>query len=467
MYSNKSILCMLCTNELHYYDIFKFKYSETDLNIYKNIKSEELYLITEPCLGPHIQSNQIKQKILKEKINNNLIKQELLPEFYYYNFCSYSEINKLRKIRKLFNSDKNEELKIKNEEIQELKMNLFKIKNQEHRNLQFCFKQNCKGFIDEFYKCIVCNFTLCLKCNEMILEIDHHICLDDDINTYNLIKKDSKACPKCKIFIQKISGCNQMFCTNCNTKYNWKTGNIINSGYFHNPHYIEALNNNTHINNITDLIIDGNFRKKLQNYVKKYNLNELDSDIILLSTHIESLINYINAHIITNYNYKLIMEPNRIEKIIIDYLSKDLSKDEFKNNLYNNFKYNEYIHYIKTILSNLSNELNDYLINFISNFNLFELSFKDTSNNLLSYIYCSYLDYHNIIIKYQNIFNNIKNIFNYKGQYHFVKNRTSLILYYTVEEEYKYDYLYNHDHIYNYVMANNFHNYNNDDDNKT
>jgi hypothetical protein len=53
-----------------------------------------------------------------------------------------------------------------------------------------------------------------------------------------MLKKDSKPCPKCQCLIFKISGCDQMWCTQCRTAFNWSNGNIVHNN-IHNPHYHE------------------------------------------------------------------------------------------------------------------------------------------------------------------------------------------------------------------------------------
>jgi hypothetical protein len=55
------------------------------------------------------------------------------------------------------------------------------------------------------------------------------------------MKKECRCCPECGTNIFKIEGCNQMFCTNCNTPFDWTTGKKIMNGAIHNPHYFEYL----------------------------------------------------------------------------------------------------------------------------------------------------------------------------------------------------------------------------------
>ena len=62
--------------------------------------------------------------------------------------------------------------------------------------------------------------------------------MTDDVATAKLLAKETKSCPQCAIPIFKISGCDQMWCTECQTPFSWKTGQKV-SGVIHNPHFYQ------------------------------------------------------------------------------------------------------------------------------------------------------------------------------------------------------------------------------------
>lgn len=115
-------------------------------------------------------------------------------------------------------------------------------KNEEHKKfVRACPVNNCKGFLSMQWKCGMCNIFVCSKCHEVIgkTKDDPHTCKPESIATAQLLEKDSKSCPNCGVFIFRISGCNQMFCTNCHTPFDWSTGRVLNIEHVHNPHLIE------------------------------------------------------------------------------------------------------------------------------------------------------------------------------------------------------------------------------------
>ena len=107
-----------------------------------------------------------------------------------------------------------------------------------------CPKEGCKGFLSTAWKCGLCENWTCPHCFELKGPMkddpnNPHVCKEDNVKSAELIKKSTKNCPKCAIPIYKISGCDQMFCTECKIAFSWNTGEIDN-GVIHNPHYFQA-----------------------------------------------------------------------------------------------------------------------------------------------------------------------------------------------------------------------------------
>jgi hypothetical protein len=116
-----------------------------------------------------------------------------------------------------------------------------------------CPIKDCKGFLSQSYKCGTCGVKVCPHCREpkeytqeqlqkFNIEQKEHVCDENIVENIKLIKSDSKPCPNCRVSIYKIEGCDQMYCTSCNTPFSWKTGKKV-SGRIHNPHYYEFLRN--------------------------------------------------------------------------------------------------------------------------------------------------------------------------------------------------------------------------------
>jgi len=112
-----------------------------------------------------------------------------------------------------------------------------------------CPSDGCKGFLDEKWTCLLCLGKVCKKCrcpdspDQDSEDSEDHVCCEDALKTVALLKKDTKQCPKdgCGTLIYKIEGCDQMFCTMCNTTFSWRTREIVVTGPLHNPHYFKWL----------------------------------------------------------------------------------------------------------------------------------------------------------------------------------------------------------------------------------
>jgi hypothetical protein len=106
-----------------------------------------------------------------------------------------------------------------------------------------CPDTNCRGYLSTRWKCGLCSKWTCPTCHELKgLDPDiEHTCNPDNVASAELVSRETRNCPKCRANIFKIEGCNQMFCTQCNTPFDWKTGREIR-GAIHNPHYFEWRN---------------------------------------------------------------------------------------------------------------------------------------------------------------------------------------------------------------------------------
>jgi hypothetical protein len=163
---------------------------------------------------------------------------------------------------------------------QELRGSTFQYRRRDETNVNLtkdyvdpCPVEQCRGFVRKAdQKCGICDTFVCQKCckilgkaqktqknlceeeeingnadvEDLSLKLDRlHICKVEDVESVKEIRKHSQQCPSCKIRIFRISGCDTMWCTNCNTGFNWRTGIIIqNVRELHNPHYAEFVRKN-------------------------------------------------------------------------------------------------------------------------------------------------------------------------------------------------------------------------------
>ena len=142
-------------------------------------------------------------------------------------------------------------------QVNEKKLEIHRIKSGEDSKearkkfIMPCPGDNCKGYLSTQYKCEVCKLYTCPDCFEVIgySKEELHECKDDNLKSAELIKKETKGCPKCGVRIFKISGCDQMWCTECKVAFSWNTGKIVLNGAIHNPHYYNYLQQTGGANN--------------------------------------------------------------------------------------------------------------------------------------------------------------------------------------------------------------------------
>lgn len=149
-----------------------------------------------------------------------------------------------------------------------------------------CQQEECKGFLNEEYKCGICNYYTCSKCNIVTGTDIHgkHECDPDDVKTTELLNADTKPCPTCGMGIFKIDGCDQMWCTQCKTAFSFTTGTI--ETIIHNPHYYEwmrregrtiprAAGDNVCDDDIINYTVIRKIMDKTDEYVEKNNITDV------------------------------------------------------------------------------------------------------------------------------------------------------------------------------------------------
>jgi hypothetical protein len=107
-----------------------------------------------------------------------------------------------------------------------------------------CQYEGCRGMLSSSYKCELCEKFTCPQCFGAIDgEKDDHRCVQEDIDTAEELRRNTKPCPQCGTRISKIDGCDQMWCVECKTAFSWARG-TIESGNIHNPHFFQWMRQN-------------------------------------------------------------------------------------------------------------------------------------------------------------------------------------------------------------------------------
>lgn len=90
-----------------------------------------------------------------------------------------------------------------------------------------CMNLICEGFLTPELICTTCDTKFCKKCE--FVERKGHVCKPEDIQSIEAIRLYVK-CPKCFLRIEKASGCNNMTCASCKTKFDITNGQLSAHG---------------------------------------------------------------------------------------------------------------------------------------------------------------------------------------------------------------------------------------------
>lgn len=312
-------------------------------------KREELLFDIEKALLPSTQP-QVER----------IIKKEVLTKQYY-------------DVRKKMNELKEESAKIQNE-LYRLDHNRPVANTERVEFVKACPNSDCRGFLSSQWKCGLCQLWACQHCHEIKgnTREAEHTCDPDTVASVGLLSNDTKPCPNCRTRIFKISGCPQMFCTNCNTGFNWNTGRV--ETVVHNPHYFEWLRRNgNQVNNQTgDIPCNAQLthtsyqtiRTKLTN---KHAANQFSRVCdVFVSTLVRNTL-HMRYIIMDRYAHS-----NRIlrnEQLRVRYLRNQITDTEFKLLLQRNEKKEEKKREIHNVLDILLNTITDIVFRFDAHLN--------------------------------------------------------------------------------------------------
>jgi hypothetical protein len=225
---------------------------------------------------------------------------------------------------------------------------------EETNNRKFvrqCPANECRGFLSTQWKCGLCEQWTCPECHELKgLNRDcEHICDPNSVETAKLLEKDSKPCPNCHSLIFKISGCTQMWCTQCHHAFNWITLKAEHN--IHNPHYYEWQRKNNATNaananaNQPNAMCEPELSHNTSNHLLRlaknntalYNNHSYDTKIIYISGVINNVIHNNYAEL-PRYRTDYL---TRNQELRIRYLENTISEEEFKVLLQRNDKKNK------------------------------------------------------------------------------------------------------------------------------
>lgn len=267
-----------------------------------------------------------------------------------------------------------------------------------------CPNNDCRGFLSTQYKCEICKLYTCPTCHEIIghSKTEEHTCDPNSVQSAELIKKDTKPCPNCGIRIFKISGCDQMWCTECEVAFSWNTGRALHNVQIHNPHYYNRqreINNGAIPRQPGDVVCGGlcsfyNLRSHILAPLDRLNNKDIAQlRQIILDWH--RFVGHITNHELTRIRLKM-QDLRDNKELRILYILKEKSKEELADSVFRNdivLKKLTEIHNIYEILSVVGIELFGYLCN---------QNLRSMEINQISKIITNALNEYKALIKYSN-----------------------------------------------------------------
>jgi hypothetical protein len=401
--------CMNCKHEWNRIFIYE-QLPKVFLNIEYKKRRQDLIEERERSMMPATQP-YVEIALLKRKLNDigreiSVLKNKLYVTNIFSDTHLELEIERV-KLEHVFNCLGNE---IRQKDNQ-------KTKESRAQFIRQCPMEDCRGFLSTGWKCGICKTRVCSHCHEPKLEFkegeskegENHICNPDNIETAKLLKNDSKPCPKCACMIFKISGCDQMFCTQCHTAFSWVSGRI-ETRIIHNPHYFQYLREqanggeiprNPLDNPCAEIMPDGEaFNTQMIQYIQT-KLRNIPSFIqedpvldgikcnIRISEEIAKVIQLCNHIVANHYQNEHAMNDNL--DLRVKFMIHELTDEKYKQLLQIREKNNEKTHEFDMIFRTYVVAARDIILNFVN------LSEKSDQTNTQQIVYNELMNLRNYI----------------------------------------------------------------------
>ncbi|GAM20752.1 hypothetical protein SAMD00019534_039270 [Acytostelium subglobosum LB1] len=135
------------------------------------------------------------------------------------------------------------------------------------RRLVYTYPNEAK--VNPYVPC-ACNHTLCLNCGDTAIHwpipcSGYHEDEHNEFDSFQYLINNTTSCPRCKLAVERISGCNHMMCSRCNTAFCYACGSFRN------------VNNDTH-----NCVADKKLASVAQNVIDSFKLGKSLSPQTLL-----------------------------------------------------------------------------------------------------------------------------------------------------------------------------------------
>jgi archaellum component FlaC len=341
--------CMNCKNVIPYENFMKMTEKSWRLKTYKTHRENILWEREQSQLPATIQHLQKRHEY------NKLEKQ-------------------IKDLCKIINecTDKIRELKFQQQVIWNRQESTTQNTDEQKSTFSWTYKcptEDCRGFLNKDFECVLCSHSFCEHC---LIQVDgdeayvFHECDPALVETLKEIQKTSKPCPTCGQVISKISGCDQMFCTDCGTAFSWKTGEK-ETGVIHNPHAFHYFQNHPEERTAYEEMMRNRNENECRGPTPSYrHMHDPEfGKIQHVRDYTHRIFNELQFHLPNLENYLRNRTSN--QDIRIRYLEQNLDEKNFKKILHTREKKRNYLEQIYPILLSTYQVFGGYLWGIIDN----------------------------------------------------------------------------------------------------